>query len=81
VPGEDVFAMTATLSDDLRGWRDGAILLLRFGGGLRRSEFVGLDQRPGQTEAGGWVQVLNEGALLTIWGRTGWRQVEVAWFR
>jgi integrase len=79
VLGEDVLAMLATLSNDLRGWRDRAILLLGFAGGLRRSEIVGLDCGPGQTEdGGGWVEVLEGAALLTIRGRTGWRQVEVA---
>ena len=34
--------MLATLSNDLRGWRDRAILL-GYAGGLRRSEIVGLD--------------------------------------
>jgi integrase len=79
VLGEDVLAMTATLSNDLRGWRDRAILLLGFAGGLRRSEIVGLDCGPGQTEDGsGWIEIVAEGALLTIRGKTGWRQVEVA---
>ena len=71
--------MLATLSNDLRGWRDRAILLLGFGGGLRRSEIVGLDCGPGQTEdGGGWAEILPGGALLTIRGKTGWRLVEVA---
>jgi integrase len=70
--------MLATLSNDLRGWRDRAILLLGFAGGLRRSEIVGLDRGPEQTEDGaGWVEILEGGALLTIRGKTGWRTVEV----
>lgn len=36
VLGDDILAMVATLSNDLRGWRDRAILLLGFAGGLRR---------------------------------------------
>ncbi|MBX9933506.1 MAG: tyrosine-type recombinase/integrase [Methylobacterium sp.] len=79
VLGDDVLAMVATLSNDLRGWRDRAILLLGFAGGLRRSEIVGLDCGPGQTEdSGGWAEILDAGALLTIRGKTGWRTVEVA---
>ncbi len=78
VLGEDVLAMSATLSNDLRGFRDRAILLLGFAGGLRRSEIVGLDCGPQQTEdGGGWVEIVDEGALLTIRGKTGWRTVEV----
>jgi integrase len=70
--------MTATLPNDLRGFRDRAILLLGFAGGLRRSEIVGLDCGPRQTEDGsGWIEIVTEGALLTIRGKTGWRMVEV----
>lgn len=76
--GEDVLAMLATLPNDLRGWRDRAILLIGFAGGLRRSEIVGLDCGPDQTEDGaGWVEILEGGALLTLRGKTGWRPVEV----
>jgi len=79
VLGEDLLAMVATLANDLRGWRDRAILLLGFAGGLRRSEIVGLDCGPGQSEDGaGWLEILPGGALLTIRGKTGWRTVEVA---
>jgi integrase len=79
VLGDDILAMVATLSNDLRGWRDRAILLLGFAGGLRRSEIVGLDCAPGQTEdGGGWAEILPGGVLLIIRGKTGWRTVEVA---
>ena len=79
VLGDDIIAMIATLPNDLRGWRDRAILLLGFAGGLRRSEIVGLDGGPGQTEDGrGWAEILPGGALLVIRGKTGWRTVEVA---
>jgi integrase len=75
---EDILAMIATLPNDLRGYRDRAILLIGFAGGLRRSEIVGLDCGEGQTtDSGGWVEVLEDGALLTIRGKTGWRQVEI----
>lgn len=84
VLGEDILDMIATLPSDLRGLRDRAILLLGFGGALRRSEVVGLDCGPDQTEDGnGWVDILPGidadpgGLLLTIRGKTGWRQVEV----
>ena len=79
VLGDDLLAMLATLANDLRGWRDRAILLVGFAGGLRRSEIVGLDCGPGQSEdGGGWLEILPGGALLTIRGKTGWRTVEVA---
>jgi integrase len=49
-----------------------------FAGGLRRSEIVGLDCGPDQTEDGaGWIEIFPEGALLTIRGKTGWREVEI----
>ncbi len=76
---EDLLAMLALLQNDLHGLRDRAILLLGFAGGLRRSEIVGLDVAPGQTDDGnGWIEVLPDGVLLTIRGKTGWRAVEVA---
>jgi integrase len=75
---EDLLAMLATLTFDLRGLRDRAILLLGFAGGLRRSEIVGLDCGPNDTEDGsGWLEMLEKGALLHINGKTGWRIVEI----
>jgi integrase len=75
---DELLAMLATLDMDLRGLRDRAILAIGFAGGLRRSEIVGLDCGPGQTEDGsGWVEIFPEGALLTIRGKTGWREVEI----
>ena len=60
------------------GLRDRAILAIGFAGGLRRSEIVGLDCGPDQTEDGsGWIEIFPEGALLTIRGKTGWREVEI----
>ena len=74
----ELLAMLATLEMDLRGLRDRAILAIGFAGGLRRSEIVGLDCGPRQTEDGsGWVELFPEGALLTIRGKTGWRDVEI----
>jgi integrase len=75
---DELLAMLATLEMDLRGLRDRAILAIGFAGGLRRSEIVGLDCGPDQTEDGsGWVEIFPEGALLTIRGKTGWREVEI----
>jgi integrase len=63
----------------LRGLRDRAMLLLGFAGGLRRSEIVGLDCGRDQTEDGrGWIEFFpDKGLLVTLRGKTGWREVEV----
>ncbi|MCW2318834.1 integrase [Rhodoblastus acidophilus] len=76
---DDLIAMLETLNrGELRGLRDRAILLIGFAGGLRRSEIVGLDCGRGQTEDGsGWVEILDKGVLITLRGKTGWREVEV----
>ena len=75
---EDILAMVATLPFDLRGLRDRAILLLGYAGGLRRSEIVGLDFGKDDTpDPGGWVEILEDGALLTLNAKTGWREVEI----
>ncbi len=76
---EDLIAMLETLDRGaLRGLRDRAMLLLGFTGGLRRSEIVGLDCGRDQTEDGrGWVEILDKGVLVTLRGKTGWRQVEI----
>ena len=76
---EDLRDMLATLPHDLRGLRDRAILLIGFAGGLRRSEIVSLDHGKDETpDSGGWVEVLEDGILITLRGKTGWREVEVA---
>ncbi len=77
---EDLIAMLETLDrGTLRGLRDRAMLLLGFAGGLRRSEIVGLDHGRDQTEEGrGWVAFLEKGLLVTLRGKTGWREVEIA---
>lgn len=79
VLGEDVRAMIDTLGHDLRGLRDRAILLLGFGGGLRRSEIVGLDVvRDDHSDGAGWIEIFDgKGVLVTLRGKTGWREVEV----
>lgn len=73
---DDILAMVASLPFDLRGLRDRAILLIGYAGGLRRSEIVALDRS--RDEGGrGWVEILEGGALLTLAGKTGWREVEI----
>ncbi|MGO9390250.1 tyrosine-type recombinase/integrase [Rhodoblastus sp.] len=75
---DELLAMLAMLDMDLRGLRDRAILALGFAGGLRRSEIVGLDCGPGESEDGtGWIEILEGGAILSINGKTGWREVEI----
>src|SRR5208337_3731991 len=75
---EHLLAMIATLDlGDLRGLRDRAILLIGFAGGLRRSEIVGLDCRAADGLAGGWIEFFDDGLLLTLRGKTGWREVEI----
>lgn len=76
---EDLIAMLETLDrGTLRGLRDRAMLLLGFTGGLRRSEVVGLDCGRDQTEdSSGWIEILEKGLLITLRGKTGWREVEI----
>ncbi|MEO3416080.1 tyrosine-type recombinase/integrase [Roseovarius sp. CAU 1744] len=75
---EDILAMVATLPFDLRGLRDRAILLIGFTGGLRRSEIVSLDvQKDDTPDSGGWIEIVEGGALLTLNAKTGWREVEI----
>jgi len=77
---EDLIAMLETLDrGTLRGLRDRAMLLLGFAGGLRRSEITGLDCGRDQTEDGrGWIEFFaDKGLLVTLRGKTGWREVEI----
>ncbi|MEM8572800.1 MAG: tyrosine-type recombinase/integrase [Pseudomonadota bacterium] len=75
---EDILAMVATLPFDLRGLRDRAMLLLGYAGGLRRSEIVSLDYGKDDTlDNGGWIEILEDGAVLTLNAKTGWREVEI----
>ncbi|MBZ9994158.1 site-specific integrase [Mesorhizobium sp. BH1-1-4] len=76
---EDLIAMLETLDrGTLRGLRDRAMLLLGFAGGLRRSEIVGLDCGRDQTEdSSGWIEILEKGLLVTLRGKTGWREAEI----
>ena len=76
---DDIRDMLATLPHDLRGLRDRAILLIGFAGGLRRSEIVSLDHGKDDTpDSGGWVDILEGGVLITLRGKNGWREVEIA---
>lgn len=76
---EDLRDMLASLPHDLRGLRDRAMLLIGFAGGLRRSEIVSLDHGKDDTpDSGGWAEILEGGILLTLRGKTGWREVEIA---
>lgn len=75
---EDIINMITLLPFDLRGMRDKAILLIGYAGGLRRSEIVGLDVAKDQTDdSGGWIDVFEDGAVLNIKSKTGWRDVEI----
>ena len=76
---EDLIAMLEVLErGTLRGLRDRAMLLLGFAGGLRRSEIVGLDVGRDQTQDGrGWIEILDKGLVVTLRGKTGWREVEI----
>ncbi|WP_454859042.1 site-specific integrase [Rhizobium binxianense] len=75
----DIIAMVETLDrGSLRGLRDRAMLLIGYAGGLRRSEIVGLDLKSDQTEDGrGWIEIFDKGMLVTLRGKTGWREVEI----
>ena len=76
---EDLIAMLETLDrGSLRGLRDRAMLLVGFAGALRRSEIIGLDAGRDQTEDGrGWIEIFDKGMLVTLRGKTGWREVEI----
>ncbi|WP_299748057.1 tyrosine-type recombinase/integrase [uncultured Tateyamaria sp.] len=75
---DDIRAMVATLPHDLRGLRDRTILLIGYAGGLRRSEIVSLNVGKDNTlDSGGWIEILDDGAVLTLNAKTGWREVEI----
>ena len=68
---DELLAMLATLDMDLRGIRDRAILAIGFAGGLRRSEIVGLDCGPDQSEDGtGWIEIFASAADVSSGGKT-----------
>ena len=76
---EHLIEMLATLPlGSLRGLRDRAVLLVGFAGGLRRSEIVALDRGRDQTlDGGGWIEILDKGMVVTLRGKTGWREIEI----
>ncbi|MDR6756985.1 integrase [Mycoplana sp. BE70] len=76
---DELIAMLETLDrGTLRGLRDRAMLLVGFAGGLRRSEIVGLDLGRSQSDDGrGWIELFDKGLLVTLRGKTGWREVEI----
>ena len=76
---EDLVAKLETLDrGTLPGLRDRAMLLIGFAGGLRRSEITGLDLGRDQTEdSSGWIEIFDKGVLVTLRGKTGWREVEI----
>ena len=78
ITAADIKAMAASLPHDLRGLRDRAILLMGYAGGFRRSELVALDVHRDDTDDGrGWIETLDQGAIVTLQGKTGWREVEI----
>ncbi len=79
VMAEDIIATVETLDrGSLRGLWDRAMLLVGFAGGMRRFEIVGLDLKADQTEDGrGGIEILDKGMLVTLRGKTGWREVEI----
>jgi site-specific recombinase XerC len=73
VLAEDLMRMVATLDHGLRGLRDRAILLIGF-----LDQGTGLDCGPDHTEDGaGWIEFLDQGVLIRVRGKTGWREVEI----
>ncbi len=75
---EELLEMVATLGFGLRDLRDRAILLIGYAGGLRRSEIVSLDVHKDDTpDSDGWIEIEEQGALLTLNAKTGWREVEI----
>ncbi len=78
VLADDIIAMISILTFNLCDIRDRAILLIGYAGGLRRSEIVGLDVGPEETPDGrGWVEIGEDGAVLFIKSKTGWRDAEI----
>lgn len=76
---EDLIAMLDTLSRDLRGLRDRAILLIGFAGGLRRSEIVSIDLGTDvPSGSDGWITLREDGVAISLRSKAGWREVEIA---
>src|SRR5271169_504203 len=76
--------VNATSKDSLRGWRDGAMLGLLLGCGLRRSEVVGLNLDQLQSREGRWVIVnlVGKGKRLRTVPVPSWcKELVDAWVR
>jgi site-specific recombinase XerD len=76
--------VNAASRDSLRGWRDGAMLGLLLGCGLRRSEVVGLNLDQLQSREGRWVVVnlIGKGKRLRTIPVPSWRKELLdAWLR
>jgi integrase len=76
--------VNAASMTDLRGWRDGAIIGLLLGCGLRRSEVVGLTVEQVQMREGRWVIVdlIGKGRRLRTVPVPSWsKQLLDAWLR
>jgi integrase len=76
--------VNAASKADLRGWRDGAIIGLLLGCGLRRSEVVGLTLDQLQTREGRWVIVdlIGKGRRLRTVPVPSWsKQLLDGWLR
>ncbi len=76
--------ISAASKNSLRGWRDGAILGLLLGCGLRRSEVVGLNLDQLQSREGHWVIVnlVGKGGRLRTVPVPSWCKALVdAWLR
>src|SRR6202050_4064132 len=76
--------VNAASRDSLRGWRDGAMLGLLLGCGLRRSEVVGLNLDQLQSREGRWVIVnlVGKGAKLRTIPVPSWsKELLDAWLR
>jgi len=76
--------VNAASRDSLRGWRDGAMLGLLLGCGLRRSEVVGLNLDQLQSREGRWVIVnlIGKGKRLRTIPVPSWsKELLDAWLR
>jgi integrase len=63
---EDLRRIVAALPDNQQGARDRALLLVGFGGALRRAELVGLDIGERASDGTGSVELGPEGARITL---------------
>lgn len=74
---DDLALMLANLDlSSLRGLRDRAMLMLAHAAKLRRAELTGLDLS-NEAEGQGWVQLLEQGAMITVKRKAGWQRIEL----